>query len=439
MKFPRKVKHRGKHLATIYGKSKAYPQYRVAWSVSGKRRMKAFDHFGGKDGALTFADTLVADLAKGSRVTSLTPDQANDALAALQRLDALRIATGKRVSLHGALSEYAEAVEQLSGLVLGDSHLSGVSLSEAIRQFRNVVACVKRAPIADAVADYLKYRESRAKAKAGERPKRSPVYEYHVTFWLNQFAETFPATAVCDLTKDHLDTYIAQFSELSAKTRNDRRAAVKMFLGWCKEKDYLPQNHRLFEATGFKAEDKDDMVIDFYRPNELRALLSAADADVLPVIALNALGGLRIEECLRLDWSEVWSTPGHVEVSARIAKGRKRRMVVMGESLAQWLEPYRQCTGRVCDLNPMQFNRRFVSLRESLKIPARRNGLRHGFVTYHLGVHSDENLTAQQAGNSPQMIHEHYKAPATKAEAEKWFSVAPGKAVNVLPMASARA
>ena len=30
----------------------------------------------------------------------------------------------------------------------------------------------------------------------------------------------------------------------------------------------------------------------------------------------------------------------------------------------------------------------FVALRESLKIPARRNGLRHGFVTYHFALHT---------------------------------------------------
>jgi len=32
---------------------------------------------------------------------------------------------------------------------------------------------------------------------------------------------------------------------------------------------------------------------------------------------------------------------------------------------------------------------------------------------------ANENLTAQQAGNSPSMIHAHYKGLATKKEAEK--------------------
>jgi hypothetical protein len=62
------------------------------------------------------------------------------------------------------------------------------------------------------------------------------------------------------------------------------------------------------------------------------------------------------------------------------------------------------------------------------------NGLRHAFCTYHLAAHANENLTAAQAGNSPAIIHGHYKGLATKAEAEKWFAVCPSKTVaNVVP------
>ena len=79
----------------------------------------------------------------------------------------------------------------------------------------------------------------------------------------------------------------------------------------------------------------------------------------------------------------------------------------------------------------------FSRLRGPLKIPSRRNGLRHAFCTYHFALHSNENLTAAQAGNSPQMIHGAYKGMATKAEAEKWFAVQPAQAAsNVIPLAS---
>jgi hypothetical protein len=33
------------------------------------------------------------------------------------------------------------------------------------------------------------------------------------------------------------------------------------------------------------------------------------------------------------------------------------------------------------------------------------NGLHHSFCTHHFAAHGNENLTAQQAGNSPGMLH----------------------------------
>jgi hypothetical protein len=39
VKFPKRIKHCGRVLATIYGKSKGCDSYRVAWQVAGQRRM----------------------------------------------------------------------------------------------------------------------------------------------------------------------------------------------------------------------------------------------------------------------------------------------------------------------------------------------------------------------------------------------------------------
>jgi len=94
-------------------------------------------------------------------------------------------------------------------------------------------------------------------------------------------------------------------AELSAKSRNDRRAYLKMFLGWCVTRDYLSPNHRLLEASSMKREDADVEEIDVHRPAELQAMLEKADAELWPMIALGGLAGLRMEELLRLTWADV--------------------------------------------------------------------------------------------------------------------------------------
>jgi hypothetical protein len=93
--------------------------------------------------------------------------------------------------------------------------------------------------------------------------------------------------------------------------------------------------------------------------------------------------------------------------------------------LAAWLEPYHQHEGPLWTQSRDTFHAAFVELRESKKIPARKNGLRHAFCTFHFSLHGNENLTAAQAGNSPSVIHQAYKGLVIKADAENWFNVIP--------------
>ena len=64
MRFPKRIRHRGQVLATLYGKSKAYPAYRLAWRVTGKRRMERFQTY---SEAKRRADALVKNWRKARK------------------------------------------------------------------------------------------------------------------------------------------------------------------------------------------------------------------------------------------------------------------------------------------------------------------------------------------------------------------------------------
>jgi integrase len=184
-----------------------------------------------------------------------------------------------------------------------------------------------------------------------------------------------------------------------------------MFLTWCVKRDYLSPTHRLFEADSITTEAADTTELEYYRPEELQAMLERAanrtDPDqadfkeLLPIIALGGLAGLRLEEILRLEWADVWRVSGHVEIKALKAKTRSRRLVEICPALEAWLEPFRKSSGPIFAKSKDTFHESFTNLRELIttpaKIPARRNGLRHAFCTYHFALHANENLTAQQA------------------------------------------
>jgi integrase len=204
-------------------------------------------------------------------------------------------------------------------------------------------------------------------------------------------------------------------------------------------------NHRLLSADGLAKEKQDSGEVEFYTSKELRALLDTASAKtefarLLPVIALCSLAGLRLQEAVRLTWEDVFRVGRHVEVSSAKSKTRSRRLVTACQALTRWLVPYRGCSGPIWPHNLDRYHDEFNALLANLGITAKRNGLRHAYCSFHYALHANESLTAQQAGNSPQMIHSHYKGLATRAEAQKWFAVKPLKsAQNVIQLSDAKA
>ncbi|MGD0253020.1 MAG: hypothetical protein ABSC01_10035 [Verrucomicrobiota bacterium] len=428
VKFPKRLRHRGKGkvLATIYKRPKGYCLYwRARVDGKPKSRMKDFKSYAE---AKREGDKVVADLAKG-RATGLSPGQAADAQNALEELQRFYQTTGKRVSMRFAVGAYCEAARKLGGRTLAD----------AVDGFLSTVATVKRVDLAAAVEQFVESRKSKTLAKDGKRPQLSPGWHYIVAMWTREFAKAFPGHAVCDLTKEHLTAYVNGHGEVSARTRNGRRTVVKMFLKWCVGRDYLPASHRLFEADSMAKEDQDSGEVEFYTAKELRMMLDCASQraefrSLLPVIALGGLAGLRLQEIARLTWADVFRIKGHVEITAGKSKTRSRRLVEICPALAAWLQPFCGCEGGVWAGTLDSFHDLFGELRDELGIPARRNGLRHAFCTYHFALNANENQTAQQAGNSPAMIHAHYKGLATKAEAKKWFAVRPPKSKNIVQL-----
>jgi integrase len=437
VKFPKSIRHKGKGKvwAKIYAKSKSYPLYRVTWSarVNGKSRrmVKAFATYAD---AKRHADARAKELADGSIVTALTTAQASDALAAFERLHSLYVATGRRVSLLSAVCEYCD----------GATKLDGRTFAEAIDGYLKTAVNVKRMDAAQAVNQFIQSEAPRTVASNGKRPEVSPKYHYNRAIMLRRFAGAFPNTAVSEITKEHVDAFFASLASLrsksrnrktvtSAKARNHHRAAIRQFLQWTVRKDYLPATHRLLEADSMRPQNGNESEAQFYTPAELKALLETADGSMRALIAIGGLAGLRTSELLRLTWEDVSKVEGHIEITSGKSKTRQRRLVEIVPALAQWLVPFKESTGKIWQGHEITFQQNLCSVCDDAKVKRKPNGLRHAFCTYHFASHGNENYTAMQAGNSPAMIHAHYKGLATKKEAEKWFAISPEQAGNVIP------
>ena len=86
-------------MAKVYRPCQGRDSYRVTWYAAGKRQMKSFPTYSGPGGAKKCADTQVGELAKNSQAAMLKPEQATEALAAIERLSTFHQTTGRKVSL----------------------------------------------------------------------------------------------------------------------------------------------------------------------------------------------------------------------------------------------------------------------------------------------------------------------------------------------------
>ncbi len=433
MKYPYHVEHR-RQKVSIYrdeiekvskkGKIVSYATYRTYHRAAGKPVMRSFATF---SEAKEYAERTVRERARGNQSAALAPKEATDALAIRDVLAEFKRDTGRSIT----------ALEAVKAYVTAASKLRDRSLEEAVTGYLQNVVTVQRKDLAEAVREFIATRLPKTLAKPGQRPQLNPIYHRIVERYLTEFAETLPGHAVADLTREHLDLYLGAHGKLAPKSRNDRRSILKMFFGWCVRRDLLSAAHRLNEADALTREPATPERIESYTAAELRQLLEAAAGDLRAVIALQALAGLRLQEVVRLDWTDVFRIPGHIEVSASKSKTRSRRLIETCPALDQWLAGYRQLTGPVWTTTPTMQGciTAMARFRESLAIPSKRNGLRHGFVSAHLAVHQDAAYTAMQAGNSPTVIDPHYKELMTAAEGKTWFAVAPAPAAaNIIPL-----
>jgi integrase len=437
VKFPKVITLRGQK-ATIYGRTARYPKYRLCYMAEGKRITRVFWIYGE---ALAAAKSTTRELAKGNAVAvSLSRADAQAYKFALAKLRTLAAdlnaqkpdlnAPDVSLPLEDAIAEFC-AAKRLLGTT---------SLADAVKGYISTIASLRRLNLKSAADEFLAERDARTKAEDGKRAALSPRMAYQDRRRMAKFTDAFGTFDVCDLRPEHLDLFFTEhLKDMAPRSRNHHRSTLSVFLKWCVRKSYLPENHGLRKSNGLcpdgRAKETADVgEVEVYTAKEFASLLTNAQGPLQALVAIGGLTGLRTEELLRLDWSDVWRRPGFVEVTGRKAKTRARRLVPIGTALAAWLNPFRTLKeGPLWAGKFVSFHEYMRELHTAAKVPRRDNALRHSFISYRLAEIHNEHQVASEAGTSSQMIHRHYRELVTPKEATEWFAVLPdGAAQNVM-------
>ena len=419
--WPQEIKY-GEAKVTVYKRAtpSGFDNFMVADYSSGKRRFLSFKT---KAEAMDRADALARQMAGlSAQVRSITNDEAIDYFNSVERLRPYR------VTVDEATAKIAECLQILGGFENLKAVKEAVAqckplpslaeLSAAAKFFKSKHRTFTPKRVADVVAELLALKKARGAAAR---------YLDDLQFRLEKFAEKFPCN-IGSVTTADVQAWLDGLKLSSQSYANNRRCVHLLFehgvaRGYCLDNP----------AADVERPKIRNGEVKIFTPDETRKLLAAAPEDFLPCLALGLFAGLRSAEIERLEWKDIDLKQGHVVVGADAAKTASRRIVPIAENLAVWLAPYAGRTGGLWPHGRDYFHKRQEATAKAAGVAWKANGCRHSFASYSFALCADAGRVAGYCGNSPGVIHRHYKQLCTPADAQKFFSIKPAIAVNVLP------
>ena len=298
----------------------------------------------------------------------------------------------------------------------------GVSLVVAVDWF------VKAQPASGlkvSIADALKVLQHRITADGYSKRHSRNVGQIVSSFGRGRMDDPV-STITPHQAQAWLDDYRTRANQpLSVVAFNSYRRYLSVFCNYCVKSGWMASN----PLVGVRPRKLVAAVPRLLSPADLRVILGACPDELKPVIAIQALCGLRVAESARLKWSDVMlSDDGNfIRVSAEAAKTSRRRLTPMPDGLAQYLNGVRKDEGFVYaagkgSVDSLQ--KATVSFRRSLLgVPWHRNALRASALSYRLALTKDAAATAFEYGNSSAILLRDYKELCTPFAAKEWFSV----------------
>lgn len=234
---------------------------------------------------------------------------------------------------------------------------------------------------------------------------------------------------VHEITTDDLKPLVYQ-SELSSLTITGNLRVLNTFFAWCQGQKFCPRNPAV-DLERPRQDQQEPSILTL--PQVIKLLESAHEYEsgkLIPYIVLSLFAGLRHGEMERLKWKHIDLDQAVIRVDGSITKCRQRRVIEMSENLASWLRAYRGFP-----LLGSNWRRDFqaVRMKADLYKSSGKKGksawqpdiLRHTALSYHFAKTVNDQQTAQWAGNSPEVLHRHYRGLVTQKDSDQYWSLMP--------------
>jgi integrase len=238
---------------------------------------------------------------------------------------------------------------------------------------------------------------------------------------LKKFSARFGSSPVKLLSGAEIKAWLAS-EPLAVKTRNRHLGYVRNVFSLAEEWNLLDRDP-FAKVNGFNDPHAGARQVAILTPEQLGSFLRAVDPDFLPFFALSAFSGLRREEIIRLDWSEIKLERGLIDLPYTKSKNRRRKLIEIADNLRSWLLPLAVDAGSVMPKKKLQLAFENAAKAAGI-VPWPQNGLRHSFCSYAVALKGFE-WTAAQADHSVAMLRKHYWEVVDRETAERYWAIRP--------------
>jgi integrase len=365
---------------------------------------------------------------------------------------------GQTIPLDEAARRYSEAIEYLAPF--------GVGLPEAAKSLADALKFIE--PTGKPLAEVLAFAVARLCPEGGNKTLAELANEMIEIKrgWLERgdlrpksygdfkdragkIASEIGSYPLSSLTKATLYDWLKGL-RVAPRTMKNYRMVLAEMLRYAEQKRYIVGSptdeftrQDVKEIEGIGNSTRQPSILS---PSEAEKLLRAAfnhpELDLGAAIVLGLFGGIRTEEAKRLAWDAVRLDEEHpfVVIGPEIAKKRRIRNVPLPAVAVAWLQRWKRGAKVTRSESVNDYQKRFERLCRLADIPWESNSMRHSFGTYHYALHGNSIETARILGHKADdsTLFAHYRALATKAQGEAYFSAYPtaGEIVVAFPAAN---
>lgn len=259
-----------------------------------------------------------------------------------------------------------------------------------------------------------------------------------------------------EIMPEHLEPLIFRSGSGDMNRFTDRKELVNFF-NWAVFREFCVKNP-CAKIRKIKVDFGEPVILAL---GEVRAIIHHAktyrDGICLPFAVLALFAGMRIKEIRRFAEFGGWenfqlgtdrkgATAGQLILGPKICKGRSRRIIQLDRVALEFIQP--MVLAKTAIIVP-NFRHHWEQVRKLAGLGEwKQDVLRHTAISYKLAAINaassesmsgtwSESQTSEWAGNSPAVIHKHYRGLIRTAEdVDKFWGIRPGDTLELTELAA---